>query len=853
MHSTQEKLAKGGDCSSKDESPHLTTGKPSASSSSQPISSSSSSTSLTPREVEALYETLEWIIHIFGELEIPYTITAGGTLLGAIRQHSLLFCDDDIDIAILETSKNKKDPVDHYSLRFKDYLCRNQNLLNGRFQYQPASSSRPWDRIRPIRMNNVFVDVFTIRQYRSIEDLRSVIGWKQNKLPQSNEYVQTIENFIFDALYNGMKNEPDSLLSLETLFPLWHFSCRKAIELWPREVFRSYEIFPIQQYFFGHLSVPGPHLPLTILYRSFGTDCLDFYVPATRHNNAPKQEQYSATNAPLEANATTSSQRHLPPKVLSTPSATKLPLQDRHFVPLVPKRYSQAIPRPHNRKMLHDYVDKQTVYEQTVVRTNCLSPDEKATRVVYMDGIFDMFHVGHLQAIEQCAALGGVVVVGVTGDDDATAYKRRPIISQDDRARLVQALPQVHRVVCPCPLVVSREFMEEHNIDLVVHGFANPMDATKQLKEFFQYPVETGRFQEIQYTASISTTDIIHRILEDYKNEPKEHIENTGANAPKRFGDAMKDALSKQDDPTHIPYDPFPLSLRVAIDPILEKAREARARALEQCYSRSEIETLVHEQCGIYDLNYDTTKYNLRRAFERAAGVVSVKEAVASGEKDAVLCAFRRNYQEFQQVYDQFVREVCLPHHHEMVMGNRTAGNEIPCYYDYQAFPCLRWIRPGEFSIGPHADVAYGHSARCWNYYISLLEDSEQLPNVATIWTERRFGSEDWVPLLNAPSSPLGCAFPGGLLLHWTCENTSAQTRLTLDFRIIRVVVVADGEEPGRTSAGQAYRTGGYYRRAAWMNGAWQRVFDDQGDDDDRTVPDARMGYPWTIKNFDSS
>ncbi|KAL7470795.1 hypothetical protein ACHAXS_011052, partial [Conticribra weissflogii] len=41
-----------------------------------------------------------------------------------------------------------------------------------------------------------------------------------------------------------------------------------------------------------------------------------------------------------------------------------------------------------------------------------------------MDGVFDLFHIGHLHAIEQCAALGTRVIIGVTGDDDAAGYKR---------------------------------------------------------------------------------------------------------------------------------------------------------------------------------------------------------------------------------------------------------------------------------------------------------------------------------------------------------------------------------------------------------------------------------------------
>ena len=32
----------------------------------------------------------------------------------------------------------------------------------------------------------------------------------------------------------------------------------------------------------------------------------------------------------------------------------------------------------------------------------------------------------------------------------------------------------------------------------------------------------------------------------------------------------------------------------------------------------------------------------------------------------------------------------------------------------YQAFPCLRIVQPGEFSIGPHADVALWQLSGLW-------------------------------------------------------------------------------------------------------------------------------------------
>ena len=64
-----------------------------------------------------------------------------------------------------------------------------------------------------------------------------------------------------------------------------------------------------------------------------------------------------------------------------------------------------------------------------------------------MDGVFDLFHIGHVAALQQCAALGDRVVVGVTGDADAAGYKRPPVVAQADRVAVVQAMKEVQQYV----------------------------------------------------------------------------------------------------------------------------------------------------------------------------------------------------------------------------------------------------------------------------------------------------------------------------------------------------------------------------------------------------------------------
>ena len=103
------------------------------------------------------------------------------------------------------------------------------------------------------------------------------------------------------------------------------------------------------------------------------------------------------------------------------------------------------------------------------------------------------------------------MIIGVTGDSDAASYKRQPIISQEQRVEIIASLQEVDVVVCPCPLVVTEEFMDEHGIDLVVHGFASDADAERQ-RDFFEPPIRLGKFRRIPYYHNLSTTDIIEKI-----------------------------------------------------------------------------------------------------------------------------------------------------------------------------------------------------------------------------------------------------------------------------------------------------------------------------------------------------
>jgi len=70
-------------------------------------------------------------------------------------------------------------------------------------------------------------------------------------------------------------------------------------------------------------------------------------------------------------------------------------------------------------------------------------------RVVFTNGVFDLFHVGHLKILKECAKLGDTLIVGINSDESTRRLKGplRPIIPEDQRAEIVQSLCFVDGVV----------------------------------------------------------------------------------------------------------------------------------------------------------------------------------------------------------------------------------------------------------------------------------------------------------------------------------------------------------------------------------------------------------------------
>ena len=130
---------------------------------------------------------------------------------------------------------------------------------------------------------------------------------------------------------------------------------------------------------------------------------------------------------------------------------------------------------------------------------------------IYADMGADLFHYGHMRFLKKAHALGDHLLVGICADDVLVSYKRRPILTMEERVASVAGCRYVDEVLPNAPPMVDRAWIEKYDIDLVVHGD----DYSQEQQEYYyKVPIEMGIFRTVAYTQSISTTEIIRRCKE---------------------------------------------------------------------------------------------------------------------------------------------------------------------------------------------------------------------------------------------------------------------------------------------------------------------------------------------------
>ena len=72
----------------------------------------------------------------------------------------------------------------------------------------------------------------------------------------------------------------------------------------------------------------------------------------------------------------------------------------------------------------------------------------KKYKIGYTQGVYDMFHVGHLNLLNNAKKYCDILVVGVNSDELVQNYKNKtPIINQDERKYIVENIKAVDECI----------------------------------------------------------------------------------------------------------------------------------------------------------------------------------------------------------------------------------------------------------------------------------------------------------------------------------------------------------------------------------------------------------------------
>ena len=94
----------------------------------------------------------------------------------------------------------------------------------------------------------------------------------------------------------------------------------------------------------------------------------------------------------------------------------------------------------------------------------------KKYKVGYTTGVFDMFHIGHLNILRRAKEQCDYLIVGVSTDEVVRNYKNKtPIIPFEERKQIVEAIRYVDRVV-PQESMDKVAAWDNLHFDVMFHG-----------------------------------------------------------------------------------------------------------------------------------------------------------------------------------------------------------------------------------------------------------------------------------------------------------------------------------------------------------------------------------------------
>lgn len=137
--------------------------------------------------------------------------------------------------------------------------------------------------------------------------------------------------------------------------------------------------------------------------------------------------------------------------------------------------------------------------------------------VGYTTGVFDMFHIGHLNILKRAKEQCDYLIVGISTDEVVESYKhKKPIIPYEERKAIVEAIKYVDEVV-PQVSMNKMEAWEKLHFDIMFHGsdWKGSDMYNKIIDDFAKVGAKVVFLPHTDGTSSTLLSEVLHKIKEE--------------------------------------------------------------------------------------------------------------------------------------------------------------------------------------------------------------------------------------------------------------------------------------------------------------------------------------------------
>lgn len=138
----------------------------------------------------------------------------------------------------------------------------------------------------------------------------------------------------------------------------------------------------------------------------------------------------------------------------------------------------------------------------------------KSYKIGYTCGVFDLFHVGHLNLLERCKEMCEYLIVGVCDDTYVRDIKNKePVICESDRVRIINALKCVDRAELVDIATTNDKMLAQERFGFDVLFSGDDWKGSERYQRTERQFAKIGvSIEYLPYTKGISTTDIKEKI-----------------------------------------------------------------------------------------------------------------------------------------------------------------------------------------------------------------------------------------------------------------------------------------------------------------------------------------------------